>query len=88
MDQATVCSDVSKTRAFVPGGADAGHQICQECGAVCGAAQIPSPQLGTTFLLTNSALGWRSWNKGNPQHKVAAAYVYSNIKDKMIPAFL
>lgn len=43
LDQATVCSDVSKTRAFVPSGADAGHQICQECGAVCGAAQIPSP---------------------------------------------
>lgn len=37
LDQATVCSDVSKTRAFVPHWADACHQICQECRAVCGA---------------------------------------------------
>lgn len=37
LDQATVCSDMPKTRAFVPNSADACHQICKECGAVCGA---------------------------------------------------
>lgn len=37
LDQATVISNMSETRAFVPNWADACHQICKECRAVCGA---------------------------------------------------